>query len=76
MGALSRLRRWLNRGDTGSQSTTGADTTDPEGDAGSDSGDPPNGEPTGIEDAAATSLRAIKLPDSEREALDAENRER
>ncbi len=76
MGVLSRLRRWLTRSDTDSRSATRADTRDREGGAEAASEDSPNGETTRIEDAAATSLRAIKLPDSERETLDAESRDR
>jgi hypothetical protein len=76
MGVLSRLRRWLTRSDTDSRSATSADTRDREGSAEAAGGDSSDDELTRIEDAAATSLRAIKLSDSERETLDAESRDR
>ncbi len=76
MGVLSRLRRWLTRSDTDSLSATSADTRDREGAAEAAGEDSSDDELTRIEDAAATSLRAIKLSDSERETLDAESRDR
>ena len=76
MGVLSRLRRWLTRSDTDSRSATRADNSDREGAAEAAGGDSSDDELTRIEDAAATSLRAIKLSDSERETLDAESRDR
>ena len=76
MGVLSRLRRWLTRSDTDSRSATRADNSDCEGAAEAAGGDSPNCETMSIEDAAATSVRAIKLSDGERETLDAESRDR
>jgi hypothetical protein len=83
MGVLNRLRRWIARGDSGRQALSSAEDSDRESRAVRDSGGSRkneadtsrNNETTTIEDAAATSLRAIKLTDSEREALDAENRD-
>ena len=75
MGVLGRLRGWLTRSDTDSRSATRADTGDCEG-AAEAARRSLNDETTRIEDAAATSLRAIKLSDSERETLDAESRDR
>ena len=63
MGLLGRLRRML-AGDAGEARTPRARES-----ADSDAN-------TTIEDAEATSLRAIKLPDSERETIDATDRKR
>ncbi|RJX49626.1 hypothetical protein DP106_07745 [Halonotius pteroides] len=63
MRVFRKLRRWLaNNIDTEAKSAT-ADSADSDAQ-------------TTIDDPEATSLRAIKLPDSEREACDAEERER
>ncbi len=63
MRVFKKLRRWLaNNIDTEAESAT-ADSADSDAQ-------------TTIDDPEATSLRAIKLPDSEREARDAEERER
>jgi len=63
MGLLGRLRRWLV-GDADAERAPRARES-----ADSDAN-------TTIEDAEATSLRAIKLPDTERDELDAEDRKR
>ena len=63
MRVFRKLRRWLaNNIDTEVESPT---ATSADSDA-----------QTTIDDPEATSLRAIKLPDSEREACDVEERER
>jgi hypothetical protein len=61
MCIVATLQRLL-AGDAHDEETTDADPGD---------SDPK----TTIDDAEATSLRAIKLPDAEREALDAEDRD-
>jgi len=60
MGLVGRLRRWISGGDEPATAGKNPDETDGK---------------TTIEDAEATSLRAIKLPDAERDALDADERE-
>ena len=62
MRVFENVRRWLT-----SSSDTEVESATPNA-ADSDA-------QTTIDDAEATSLRAIKLPDSEREARDAEERE-
>ncbi|TQQ79253.1 hypothetical protein EGH24_11515 [Halonotius terrestris] len=68
MGLRAKLQRWLaDNAEKVGDADEGAETAAPDP-AASDA-------KTTIKDAEATSLRAIKLPDEEREALDADERE-
>ena len=60
MGVLDRLRQWITGDDERARNDEPTENT---------------ADRTTIEDAEATSLRAIKLPDTERDALDADERE-
>ncbi|TQQ78861.1 hypothetical protein [Halonotius roseus] len=60
MGLLDRLRGWIT--DNDEQATSPELTENP-------------ADRTTIDDAEATSLRAIKLPDKERNGIDADERE-
>jgi len=61
MGLVERLRRWFADDET--RAPRARESADSDAN-------------TTIEDAEATSLRAIKLPDSERKRIDATDRER
>ena len=65
MGLLDRLREWIV-GDDDQRVQESREAAEPTAET---------ADRTSIADAEATSLRAIKLPDAERDALDADERE-